>query len=76
MKNRIIFFMLLCMMSTSFATNQKTSESLELPKEWKFQTGDNADFAKPDFNDEKKYTKEKGKGFLSNIFNFLFSLKK
>ncbi|MGH4137601.1 YceG family protein [Clostridium sp.] len=24
----------------------------------------------PDFNDEKKYTKEKGKGFLSNIFNF------
>ncbi|MBU3191772.1 YceG family protein [Clostridium bowmanii] len=24
----------------------------------------------PDFNDEKRYTKEKGKGFLSNIFNF------
>jgi len=24
----------------------------------------------PDFNDEKKYTKEKGKSFLSNIFNF------
>ena len=24
----------------------------------------------PNFNDEKKYTREKGKGFLSNIFNF------
>jgi len=24
----------------------------------------------PDFNDEKKYTKEKGKNFFSNIFNF------
>ncbi|MGH4121363.1 MAG: YceG family protein [Clostridium sp.] len=24
----------------------------------------------PDFNDEKKYTKEKGKSFFSNIFNF------
>jgi hypothetical protein len=24
----------------------------------------------PNLNDEKKYTKEKGKGFLSNIFNF------
>ncbi|MGV8984141.1 YceG family protein [Clostridium sp.] len=24
----------------------------------------------PNFNDEKRYTKEKGKGFLSNIFNF------
>ncbi|MGH4117735.1 YceG family protein [Clostridium sp.] len=24
----------------------------------------------PNFNDEKKYTHEKGKGFLSNIFNF------
>ncbi len=24
----------------------------------------------PNFNDEKKYTKEKGKSFLSNIFNF------
>ncbi|MGK0467843.1 YceG family protein, partial [Clostridium sp.] len=24
----------------------------------------------PNFDDEKKYTKEKGKGFLSNIFNF------
>ena len=44
--------MLLCLMSTTYATNQKTSESFELPKVWKFQTGDNADFAKPDFNDE------------------------
>jgi len=52
MKSKVIFFMLLCLVSTSYATNQKTIESLELPKEWKFQTGDNADFAKPDFNDE------------------------
>lgn len=30
----------------------------------------NFNLSLPNFNDEKKYTKEKGKGFLSNIFNF------
>ncbi|MBU3146189.1 YceG family protein [Clostridium sp. CF012] len=30
----------------------------------------NFNLSLPDFNDEKKYTKEKGKSFLSNIFNF------
>ena len=52
MKSKIIFFMILCLMSTTYATSQRPSDRIELPKQWKFQTGDNADFAKPDFNDE------------------------
>ena len=49
MKNSNILFLLICLIINSCTTNQKTSESLELPKEWKFQTGDNPDFSKPDF---------------------------
>jgi len=52
MNSKIIFFMLLCLMSAMYATSQGTNDIIELPKQWKFITGDNADYAKPDFNDE------------------------
>jgi DUF1680 family protein len=52
MKTKIIFAIIISMIAISCRTNQKTNDFIELPKEWKFQTGDNADFSKPDFNDQ------------------------
>ena len=37
----------------SFFENSKGENILELDKNWKFKTGDNLDYAKPDFDDEK-----------------------
>lgn len=48
-----ILLPLICLIVISCTTRQKTSESLELPKEWKFQTGDNPEFSKPDFVDQE-----------------------
>jgi len=48
-----ILFPIICLIVISCTPRQKTSESLELPKEWKFQTGDNPEFSKPDFLDQE-----------------------
>ncbi|MBC7849283.1 MAG: glycoside hydrolase family 127 protein, partial [Chitinophagaceae bacterium] len=53
MKKFNILFPLICLIVISCTTRQKTSESLELPREWKFQTGDNPEFSKPDFLDQE-----------------------
>ena len=34
------------------ANSQPQSKNFNLPKEWKFQSGDNAEFSKPEFNDQ------------------------
>jgi len=51
MKNSIFLLWLICLIINSCTTNQNTSESIKLPKEWKFQTGDNPEFSKQDFVD-------------------------
>lgn len=48
-----ILFSLICLIVISCTPRQKSIENLELPKEWKFQTGDNPEFSKPDFVDQE-----------------------
>ncbi len=52
MKNSNILLLLIYLIVNSCTTNQETNGSHELPKEWKFQTGDNPEFSKPDFVDQ------------------------
>ena len=51
MKISNILLLIIFLIINSCATNQKTSEIFELSKEWKFQTGDDAEYSKPGFND-------------------------
>lgn len=51
MKNKTISFIIVLLISSSSVFGQKTSASVEIPKEWKFQTGDNPEFSKPGFDD-------------------------
>ena len=51
MKSRIFLFFLFFLAFNSFASSQNNVNSLELPTEWRFQTGDNPEFSKPDFDD-------------------------
>ena len=52
MKIRIILVIILCIIIISCNNNQQSKESIDLPKEWKFRTGDNPEYSKPDFNDQ------------------------
>jgi DUF1680 family protein len=52
MKTKLIFMVIISMITMSCSTNQKKNNSIELPNEWKFTTGDNPEYSKPDFNDQ------------------------
>jgi len=45
-------FIFLGMVTNSFASNNQKNENIELPKVWRFQTGDNPDYSKPDYDDQ------------------------
>ena len=51
MKNILISAIVICLIVSSCTNNQKTNNTIELPKEWKFQTGDNTGYSNTDFND-------------------------
>jgi DUF1680 family protein len=53
MKTKIFFTIAFCIFAVSCTTNRKTDNVIELPKEWKFQTGDKTAFSNPDFNDQE-----------------------
>lgn len=36
----------------SFSSKEQKNDNIELPKVWKFQTGDKADYSKPEYNDQ------------------------
>jgi DUF1680 family protein len=50
-KINILFILLICMVTIYGAFSQNAKVSIELPTEWKFQTGDNPEFFKPGFDD-------------------------
>lgn len=52
MKSKTILYMLFLLVIKSFASSPKADISFMLPKEWKFQTGDNPEYSKPEFNDQ------------------------
>jgi DUF1680 family protein len=52
MKSKNIFYVIVLLFSVSSVFGQKTSESVEIPKEWNFKTGDNPEFSNPDFVDQ------------------------
>lgn len=52
MKTKLIFIVIISMIIASCSTNQKKNISIDLPKEWKFRTGDNTAFSNPDFDDK------------------------
>jgi DUF1680 family protein len=51
MKNIILTF-LISLVAISYAVSQPTLESVIIPKEWKFEVGDNSEFSKPEYNDQ------------------------
>jgi hypothetical protein len=40
---------IISMITMSCSTNQKKNNSIELPNEWKFKTGDNTEYSKSGF---------------------------
>ncbi len=52
MKTKFVYAVILSLITISCTNNQKTSNSIELPNEWKFKTGDNREYSKPDFDDQ------------------------
>ncbi len=54
MDKKIIFTIIISMVLVSCANRQQSKESIDIPKEWKFQTGDSIEYSKPDF-DEKSW---------------------
>jgi len=52
MKTKIIFAIIISMTAMSCTNKQQSGKSIELPKEWKFKTGDNPEYSNPDFNDQ------------------------
>lgn len=49
---KICYVFVFCMVTMSFTTNKQNNEIIELSKVWKFQTGDNLDYSKPDYDDK------------------------
>lgn len=45
-------FILICMVTMSFTSEKQINATIELPKEWKFQIGDNSEYSKPEFDDK------------------------
>jgi hypothetical protein len=50
MKDTIIIIILIIWIVALPNSYQEIKDSIHIPKEWKFQTGDNPSFLKPDFN--------------------------
>ena len=48
----ICLFIFIGMLTISYASTNQKNENIELPKVWKFQTGDNIDYSRPDYNDQ------------------------
>jgi DUF1680 family protein len=52
MKTNIIVIFIFSIIALSSIASQQSIESVNLPKEWKFQTGDNPQYSKPEFDDQ------------------------
>ena len=52
MKNKTSSLIVFFLLSISTLFGQKANTSVELPMEWKFKTGDNVEFSKPDYVDQ------------------------
>lgn len=52
MKTKIIFTIIFSIIELPLFAGQQSIVSINLPKEWKFQTGDNPEYSKSDFNDQ------------------------
>jgi DUF1680 family protein len=51
MKNKIIYTIIFSMIVISCTTRQQSKEITDIPKQWKFHTGDNPEYSKPAFDD-------------------------
>jgi DUF1680 family protein len=60
MKNKVVITIIFSTIAMSCITRQHSGESIDLPKEWKFQTGDNTEYSKPDFADQSWKTIQTG----------------
>ena len=61
MKNNVVLIIISGMIVIACTTSQQSGESIDLPKDWKFQTGDNTEYSKPDFADHSWKTIQTGK---------------
>jgi hypothetical protein len=51
MKNKVIYTIIISMTVMACTTRQQSKESTDIPKEWKFHTGDNPEYSKSGFDD-------------------------
>ena len=51
MKNKVIYTIIISMIVMACTTRQQSKESTDIPKEWKFHTGDNPEYSKSGFDD-------------------------
>ncbi len=62
---KIIIIFIISLIATTYAVSQQKVESVSIPKEWRFQTGDNPKFSNPEFNDQG-WKKIKSNGLWKN----------
>jgi len=52
MKKSVIIILIISLIIVIQSKSQQANQSIDIPKEWKFQTGDNPEFMKPEYKDQ------------------------
>src|SRR5665648_432505 len=52
MKKSVLITLIICFLLALQAKSQQVNQGIDIPKEWKFQTGDNPEFRLPEFKDQ------------------------
>jgi len=68
MNKLIILTILIGILTVSCQTKQRNKNNLKLPLEWKFQTGDNPEYANPSFDDQAWKTIQSGNSWEKQGF--------